>query len=85
MEECHPKALPTATQEPASQKAVPKFVSLPTKYNLLQHQIYVGDRSSTDTKEAEFEKYKNGSLSPHDTDLVEFWSVSAVFFQIIPK
>jgi len=67
-------------QAPPPQKAIPRFVSLPSKYDLLEHPIYPQGASSVSTAEAEFEKYKNGVLSSPDTDLVAFWSVSTLFF-----
>jgi len=74
-----PQVAPTAAEELAIKKAIPKFVSLPSKYNLIDHQIYQAGSSSTNSKEAEFEKFKNGPLSSPETGLVDFWNVSAVF------
>lgn len=71
-----PQVAPTAAQQRATQAAIPKFVSLPSKYNLTQHPIYLQGSSGIGTKEAEFEKYKNGPLSSPETDLVDFWNVS---------
>ena len=80
MEECGGREIPhAAAQQPAAKKPTPKFVSLPSKYNLPEHPIYTRAASSTSTLEGEFELYKNESVCPADTDLVEFWSVRHSF------
>ena len=74
MEECGGHPVPEA---PAIRKAIPKFATLPSKYQLLEHPIYPRAVSGTPTLEDEYNKYKNGPLCTEDTDLVEFWNVSA--------
>jgi len=84
MSECGGKHVQqTPAQALASQKAVPTFASLPSKYNLPAHPIYQRATSSTSTLEGEYSKYKNGPLSPPETDLIEFWSVSHAVSSII--
>lgn len=74
----------TPAQAPASPKkpAVPRFVSLPTKYKLQDHPIYPRATSAPSTAEDAFLKYKNGAMSPQDTDLIAFWEVCVVILKI---
>jgi hypothetical protein len=80
MRECGKQKTPsiaTHLQVPASPvKAAPKFVSLPSKYDLPDHPIYPRATVQPSTDEEEFLKYKNAALSPEQTDLVSFWEVS---------
>jgi len=79
MRECGGREVPApvATSAPAATK-VPKYASLPTKYGLTQHPIYPQPVASNLNKyEEEFDHYKNQTLSPPDTDLLEYWGVSA--------
>ena len=76
-----PEAIGTPPQALASSsKAVPKFVSLPSKYKLHDHPIYPQCTATISTEEEDFEKYKNGLLSAQDTDLVSFWEVNSLCF-----
>lgn len=77
MEECGGNDAPQPPAQKAAQKATPKFVSLPSQYNLPDYSIYPQATAHTSTVQAEFERYRNGFPSDKDTDLVEFWSVSA--------
>lgn len=83
MKECHARpGPPMAKQAPASpRKAVPKFVSLPSKYKLKDHHIYPQAPQKLSTDEEEFELYKNAPVSREDTDLIEFWEVCVVYLQ----
>jgi hypothetical protein len=72
------------SQAPASPvKAVPKFVSLPSKYRLEEHPIYPRATKANTTDEGEFLKYINAALSPKDTDLVSFWQVCTAFLFVL--
>jgi hypothetical protein len=79
MEECSNQEVPRPpmVQGPATQKPAPKFVSLPSKYQLTDHPIYAQAASNTSSLEEEFDSYKNAPPSPQGTDLVDFWNVSA--------
>jgi hypothetical protein len=74
-----------AAQASDPKKPIPKFASIPTKYNLPEYDIYPKAVSIPSTKEAEFDKYVNAPQSPPGTDLVEFWSVSAIFLRVFHK
>jgi hypothetical protein len=78
--ECRASEDQIHSQAPASPvKAVPKFVSLPSKYSLPEHPIYPQTRTSNSTDESEFLRYKNAEPSKQETDLVAFWEVCTVF------
>jgi hypothetical protein len=68
-------------QAPAPAVRVPAFVKLPGKYKLPGHTIYPAT-SSNSTAEAEFARYSGGPLSPHGTDLVDFWNASLFFCSV---
>jgi hypothetical protein len=67
-------ARPSAAQT-AAKKAIPKFASLPTQFNLPDFSIYPQAASSNSTLRGEYDRYRKGNASPEDTDLVEYWSV----------
>lgn len=64
-----------APASPVKGRGVPRFVSLPSRYKLPEHQIYPQTNTSQSTDEDEFLKYTTAALSPEDTDLVSFWEV----------
>jgi len=70
------KQIPLAVpQVPASPiKPVPAYMKAMSKYRLKEKPMpVVGQSQSTEDKE--FSRYKTGSLSAPDTDLINFWEV----------
>jgi hypothetical protein len=75
MRECGGGDVPVPAPAAAAAKG-PRFASLPSKYGLKQHPIYP-QAAASDTYEEEFNRFRNQIVSPPDTDLVQYWGVSA--------
>ena len=63
-------------QVPASPvKKRPAHATYISKYQITKKKYKKENKNELDSEEQEFEKYRRGTLSQDDTDLVEFWQV----------
>jgi hypothetical protein len=78
-----PHPLPQVPASPVKPKQA--YMKIISKYQLKGKQnTAVSQTRSTD--EEEFSRYKTGSLSPPDTDLIQFWEVCVLsYFDVIFK
>lgn len=64
---------PQVPASPVKQK--PAHATYVSRYQLAHKKGKKDKTTPMDSEEEEFEKYKRGTLSQDDTDLVEFWQV----------